>query len=123
MFHKMEANQPQSIFRYLPMLSFTESYIYQVNCLIVSNSLASKIRNGFYEMKKMLSLAVNSLCPYLEYKKQLHDTVGSEIYACHCLPFISLLYLAFLKKGVISQRLLLYRHFSHGSDDPVGWLK
>ncbi|KAL6575925.1 hypothetical protein OROHE_000396 [Orobanche hederae] len=29
MFHKMEANQPQSIFRYLPMLSFTESYIYQ----------------------------------------------------------------------------------------------
>ncbi|KAL9160805.1 hypothetical protein ABFS82_08G224800 [Erythranthe guttata] len=33
MFHKMEANQPNSIFRYLPMLSFTESYIYQLDDL------------------------------------------------------------------------------------------
>ena len=30
MFHGMDVNAPQSIFRYLPMLSFTESYIYQV---------------------------------------------------------------------------------------------
>ncbi|KAL6339068.1 hypothetical protein AAG906_024219 [Vitis piasezkii] len=29
MFHGMDVNAPQSIFRYLPMLSFTESYIYQ----------------------------------------------------------------------------------------------
>ncbi|KAL3845153.1 hypothetical protein ACJIZ3_002556 [Penstemon smallii] len=33
MFHKMETNQPQSIFRYLPMLSFIESYIYQLDGL------------------------------------------------------------------------------------------
>ncbi|KAK6150391.1 hypothetical protein DH2020_015323 [Rehmannia glutinosa] len=33
MFHKMEANQPQSIFRFLPLLSFTESYIYQLDGL------------------------------------------------------------------------------------------
>ncbi|KAG6397501.1 hypothetical protein SASPL_143669 [Salvia splendens] len=32
-FHKMEANQPQSIFKNLPMLSFTESYIYQLDDL------------------------------------------------------------------------------------------
>ena len=30
MFHGMDVNTPQSIFRYLPVLSFTESYIYQV---------------------------------------------------------------------------------------------
>ncbi|XP_059640314.1 uncharacterized protein LOC132282600 isoform X2 [Cornus florida] len=29
MFHEMDVNKPQSIFRYLPMLSFTESFIYQ----------------------------------------------------------------------------------------------
>ncbi|XP_022884538.1 uncharacterized protein LOC111401159 isoform X2 [Olea europaea var. sylvestris] len=33
MFHKLDAYQPQSIFRYLPMLSFTESYIYQLDGL------------------------------------------------------------------------------------------
>lgn len=38
MFHKLDAYQPQSIFRYLPMLSFTESYIYQVSVLIILNS-------------------------------------------------------------------------------------
>lgn len=30
MFHKMDVHQPQSIFRYLPILSFAESFIYQV---------------------------------------------------------------------------------------------
>ncbi|XP_058179566.1 uncharacterized protein LOC131298228 isoform X2 [Rhododendron vialii] len=33
MFHDMDVNKPQSIFRYLPMLSFTESYIYQLDRL------------------------------------------------------------------------------------------
>ncbi|KAA8546787.1 hypothetical protein F0562_003216 [Nyssa sinensis] len=33
MFHEMDVTQPQSIFRYLPMLSFTESYIYQLDRL------------------------------------------------------------------------------------------
>ncbi|KZV51340.1 hypothetical protein F511_12035, partial [Dorcoceras hygrometricum] len=33
MFHTMEANEPQSIFRYLPFLSFTESYIYELDGL------------------------------------------------------------------------------------------
>lgn len=30
MFHQLEISEPQSIFRYLPVLSFAESYIYQV---------------------------------------------------------------------------------------------
>ncbi|XP_074371879.1 uncharacterized protein LOC141712734 isoform X2 [Apium graveolens] len=33
MFHGMDANKPQSVFRYLPLLSFTESYIYQLDNL------------------------------------------------------------------------------------------
>ncbi|KAL7223387.1 hypothetical protein ACSBR1_024940 [Camellia fascicularis] len=33
MFHDMDVNRPQSIFRYLPILSFTESYIYQLDRL------------------------------------------------------------------------------------------
>ncbi|KAL1569652.1 hypothetical protein AAHA92_01106 [Salvia divinorum] len=32
-FHKMDANQPQSIFKNLPILLFTESYIYQLDDL------------------------------------------------------------------------------------------
>ncbi|CAM8972390.1 unnamed protein product [Rhodiola kirilowii] len=31
MFHDLDAKNPQSIFRYLPILSFTESYIYQLD--------------------------------------------------------------------------------------------
>ncbi|KAF8115789.1 hypothetical protein N665_0025s0237 [Sinapis alba] len=41
MFHQLEISEPQSIFRYLPVLSFTESYIYQMDALnekIVSES-------------------------------------------------------------------------------------
>ena len=30
MFHGLDVNNPQSVFKYLPILSFTESYIYQV---------------------------------------------------------------------------------------------
>ncbi|KAM6563856.1 hypothetical protein CsatB_023854 [Cannabis sativa] len=33
MFHGMEVNEPQALFKYLPVLSFTESYIYQLDSL------------------------------------------------------------------------------------------
>ncbi|XP_031251685.1 uncharacterized protein LOC116109593 isoform X1 [Pistacia vera] len=33
MFHEMDASSPQAIFKYLPVLSFTESYIYQLDTL------------------------------------------------------------------------------------------
>ena len=39
MFHKMDVHQLQLIFKYLPILSFTESYIYQVNKMQLSLSL------------------------------------------------------------------------------------
>ncbi|XP_020110757.1 uncharacterized protein LOC109725803 [Ananas comosus] len=37
MFHGMDANKPQSIFKFLPVLSFTESYIYQLDTLNENN--------------------------------------------------------------------------------------
>ncbi|XP_022136921.1 uncharacterized protein LOC111008497 isoform X2 [Momordica charantia] len=33
MFHGMDVNKPQSVFKYFPVLSFTESYIYQLDTL------------------------------------------------------------------------------------------
>ncbi|KNA23563.1 hypothetical protein SOVF_023700 [Spinacia oleracea] len=33
MFHGMDENSPEAIFKYLPMLSFTESFIYQLDAL------------------------------------------------------------------------------------------
>ncbi|KAK3419016.1 hypothetical protein EUGRSUZ_H04751 [Eucalyptus grandis] len=33
MFHEMDVNRPESLFKYLPVLSFTESYIYQLDIL------------------------------------------------------------------------------------------
>ncbi|KAJ6305507.1 hypothetical protein OIU78_020945 [Salix suchowensis] len=33
MFHEMDINKPRSIFKYLPLLSYTESYIYQMDSL------------------------------------------------------------------------------------------
>ncbi|XP_059433224.1 uncharacterized protein LOC132166431 isoform X2 [Corylus avellana] len=33
MFHGMDVNRPQSLFKYLPVLSFTESFIYQLDSL------------------------------------------------------------------------------------------
>ncbi|KAK1439478.1 hypothetical protein QVD17_05296 [Tagetes erecta] len=33
MFHEMDANSAKSIFKYLPLLSFTESYIYQLDTI------------------------------------------------------------------------------------------
>ncbi|XP_048137088.1 uncharacterized protein LOC115738984 isoform X2 [Rhodamnia argentea] len=39
MFHEMDVNRPQSFFKYLPVLSFTESYIYQYLRVIYEESL------------------------------------------------------------------------------------
>ncbi|KAJ1271271.1 hypothetical protein BS78_06G116300 [Paspalum vaginatum] len=50
MFHGLDVGDPQSIFKYLPVLSFTESYIYQLDasnedslCLVKDNGTYSKV--------------------------------------------------------------------------------
>ncbi|CAH2073261.1 unnamed protein product [Thlaspi arvense] len=61
MFHQLEISQPQSLFRYLPMLSFTESYIYQIDALnekIVSESACGSqvicLNNGWNAESRVL---------------------------------------------------------------------
>ncbi|WCJ31907.1 hypothetical protein M5689_013358 [Euphorbia peplus] len=50
MFHGLDANSPQSIFKYLPVLSFTESYIYQMDSL--NEKIADLLANNVAEMPK-----------------------------------------------------------------------
>ncbi|XP_018445623.1 uncharacterized protein LOC108817440 isoform X2 [Raphanus sativus] len=57
MFHQLEISEPQSIFRYLPVLSFTESYIYQMDALnekIVSESLVTCSSHGWNSDSRVL---------------------------------------------------------------------
>ncbi|KAM3360485.1 putative protein isoform X4 [Capsicum galapagoense] len=56
MFHKMDPHQPQSIFKYLPILSFTESYIYQLDNLnekLLQPSVG-KDRSSYFEFSVVL---------------------------------------------------------------------
>lgn len=46
MFHQLEISEPQSIFRYLPVLSFTESYIYQVIAVYLCSVKLRRNRNN-----------------------------------------------------------------------------
>ncbi|XP_062099820.1 uncharacterized protein LOC133805662 isoform X2 [Humulus lupulus] len=48
MFHGMDVNKPQELFKYLPALSFTESYIYQLD------SLNEKILHAPHNGEKIL---------------------------------------------------------------------
>ncbi|KAF6170350.1 hypothetical protein GIB67_043040 [Kingdonia uniflora] len=54
MFHGMDANKPKSVFKYLPMLSFTESYIYQLDSLNeeISNLSAKGTSSATYMMER-----------------------------------------------------------------------
>ncbi|OWM65643.1 uncharacterized protein LOC116198631 [Punica granatum] len=47
MFHGMDVNRPQSVFKYLPMLFFVESYIYQLD------TLNEKVVNIYIDGKTM----------------------------------------------------------------------
>ncbi|KAK4264932.1 hypothetical protein QN277_026047 [Acacia crassicarpa] len=52
MFHGLDVSKPQSIFKYLPILSFTESYIYQVNSRLVDQvqvSFYSSMQNMWHK--------------------------------------------------------------------------
>ncbi|KAJ8557460.1 hypothetical protein K7X08_003085 [Anisodus acutangulus] len=72
MFHKMDPHQPQSIFRFLPLLSFTGSYIYQLDNLNEKllhpsvgkdrSSYAEYNVLGSYICEKMTSDSFRPLC-------------------------------------------------------------
>ncbi|PON32849.1 ATP synthase subunit B [Parasponia andersonii] len=51
MFHGMDVNKPNEIFKYLPLLSFTESYIYQLDSLNEKTLHAPRSGEKFLERR------------------------------------------------------------------------
>ncbi|XP_055829126.1 uncharacterized protein LOC129898561 isoform X2 [Solanum dulcamara] len=93
MFHKMDPHQPQCMFRYLPILSFTESYIYQLDNLnekLLQPSVGmgrSSYREYSVEAKQSLELTslrmmtndpFRPLCILLQQHGLLTDRVREE---------------------------------------------
>nr|XP_016490865.1 PREDICTED: uncharacterized protein LOC107810590 [Nicotiana tabacum] len=94
MFHKMDPHQPQSIFKYLPILSFTESYIYQLDNLnekLLQPSVGkdrSSYRGYSVETKESWDLTsvrmmtndpFRPLCNVLEHHGLLTDRIREEM--------------------------------------------
>ncbi|XP_052189520.1 uncharacterized protein LOC127799489 isoform X2 [Diospyros lotus] len=61
MFHDMDVNKPQSIFRYLPILSFTESYIYQLDRL--NEKILKLPTEEVTDLERQLHMEANQSCP------------------------------------------------------------
>ncbi|XP_073119756.1 uncharacterized protein [Henckelia pumila] len=95
MFHAMEANEPQSIFKYLPFLSFTESYIYQLDglnekLLLLSNHEVPITGTDFEELcqnldgeksiiRRFHKEPFRPLCLVLERHKLLTKRINEEL--------------------------------------------
>ncbi|XP_034601859.1 uncharacterized protein [Setaria viridis] len=88
MFHGLDANNPQSIFKYLPVLSFTESYIYQLDAsnedslnLIPDNRSSSKElerkKEAFDETS--LSQMIEPLDSFLQNQGLMTDRLQTEL--------------------------------------------
>ncbi|KAK4366973.1 hypothetical protein RND71_014853 [Anisodus tanguticus] len=93
MFHKMDPHQPQSIIRFLPLLSFTESYIYQLDNLnekllhpsvgkdrssYGEYNVKAKQSSDFTSVRMMTSDPFRPLCIALEHHGLLTDRVREE---------------------------------------------
>ncbi|XP_020081131.1 uncharacterized protein LOC109704764 isoform X2 [Ananas comosus] len=97
MFHGMDANKPQSIFKFLPVLSFTESYIYQLDTLN-ENNLHPSPEDSVSETSRSDCLTHTSN----EIKDQnvinnLHETSVCDPFA----PLLSLLH----SQGILTDRI------------------
>ncbi|KAK2977047.1 hypothetical protein RJ640_007505 [Escallonia rubra] len=74
MFHEMDAHEPQSIFRYLQLLSFTESYIYQIQYPIMA-LYATQTR----ALGTSLSSLLHTLLDTLNEKVLQLPTIGAPV--------------------------------------------
>ncbi|KAL8200030.1 hypothetical protein R6Q57_011369 [Mikania cordata] len=71
MFHEMDANSAESIFKYLPLLSFTESYIYQLDTI---NERLVELPLG-----ETSDFTFRKLCVLLESYGMLTDRIRNEL--------------------------------------------
>ncbi|CAN6269980.1 unnamed protein product [Urochloa humidicola] len=88
MFHGLDVNSPQSIFKYLPVLSFTESYIYQLDAsnedsldLVPNNSSTSKELESKKEASDDTSLSqmIEPLDSLLKHQGFMTDRLRTEL--------------------------------------------
>ncbi|CAA6665017.1 unnamed protein product [Spirodela intermedia] len=88
MFHGMEAKDPHSIFRFLPVLSFTESYIYQLDiinekslCLSVDeeNRSGKSIGNQTNILSEFKFISFDPLIFFLEQHGLLTERIKREL--------------------------------------------
>ncbi|KAK4772623.1 hypothetical protein SAY86_014398 [Trapa natans] len=94
MFHEMDVNRPQSVFKYLPMLFFVESYIYQLdnfNEKIVNESIDGRVISPFQSegietswidggfIYKFKTEPFKPLMLLLEYNGLLTDRIKEEL--------------------------------------------
>ncbi|XP_021318100.1 uncharacterized protein LOC8057448 isoform X2 [Sorghum bicolor] len=87
MFHGLDVNEPQAIFKYLPVLCFTESYIYQLDasnedCLhVVPNDNTSKVLGKKEEalIETSLSQMIEPLEGLLQCQGLMTDRLGTEL--------------------------------------------
>ncbi|KAK8473808.1 hypothetical protein PHAVU_001G253200 [Phaseolus vulgaris] len=85
MFHGLDVSKPQSIFKYLPILSFTESYIYQLDKM----------------NEKMLQTPNNEKCVYGEKDKREIDLFVSCFSNDPVRPLVTVLE----HKGLLTERI------------------
>ncbi|XP_004502412.1 uncharacterized protein [Cicer arietinum] len=82
MFHGLDVNKPQSIFKYLPLLSFTESYIYQLDKMN-ENSLQTPKRNDEKATQDLASCFSNGpfspLVTIFEHRGLLTERITEEL--------------------------------------------
>lgn len=68
MFHGLDVRKPQSIFKYLPILSFTESYIYQLDRmnekLLQTPTNGESVFGGIYDKDTQLLISCISKNPF-----------------------------------------------------------
>ncbi|CAN0878376.1 hypothetical protein LINGRAHAP2_LOCUS12444 [Linum grandiflorum] len=88
MFHAMDVNKPELLFKYLPILSFTESYIYQMDSwnekiVNVEKTKISCLGRGFEEAMNFADILKNDpfrpLVVQLEYHGLLTERIREEL--------------------------------------------
>ncbi|KAI9117053.1 hypothetical protein K1719_012052 [Acacia pycnantha] len=89
MFHGLDVSKPNSIFKYLPILSFTESYIYQLDRmnekLLQTPANGESVSGGKYEKDAPLLISCISKNPFrplvtlLEHKGLLTRRITEEL--------------------------------------------
>ncbi|XLT39249.1 hypothetical protein HN873_070541 [Arachis hypogaea] len=89
MFHELDVTKPQTVFKYLPILSFTESYIYQLDKMnekLLSTPTNGKSVHGGKDEKTTEVLAsyfsndpVQPLVTLLKHKGLLTDRIREEL--------------------------------------------